>query len=154
MKNLILLALSLLLPLGAAQAQHMGPDPVVPGSKGDLPEMPVLEKAGEGHFGGLKLQYTTLSPFQGSNWSYEVELGFPTPESLGGTNYTLERYYSVEGWASVFSEPLTGGGCVVGGNGARYRLVLHGGEKDGWVSTRCRCLIFSLPVRKSTARRP
>ena len=85
-----LLLFAWLLTASAVQAQHMQPDPVEPASKGVLPEMPVVDQAAEGRFGGLRLDYTTLQPFQGANWDYEAELSFPLPTSLGGDSYTLQ----------------------------------------------------------------
>ena len=105
MKNLLIVIVAFLLPIGVVQAQHMQPDPVIPGSKGPLPEMPTLEKAEDGHFGGLHLSHTTLSSFQGLNWSYDVEFSFPSPKTFGGDSYTLQM--NRDGAWETYSESIT-----------------------------------------------
>ena len=149
MKNLFTFIIALLLPVCAAQAaQHMD---VVPASKGPLPEMPVIEQAEEGHFGGLHLEYTKLEAFQITNWSYEVYLQFPTPQSLGGNNYTLQSRRSGGTWETIKDNDgtpvaLTGGGTFVHFYGDTFRLVLHGGDKDGWVSNEVTCRTPAIPT--------
>ena len=110
--------------------------------------MPVLAGAEEGHFGGLKLEYTTLSPFQGVNWSYEAELSFPTPASLGGESYTLQVKESDKWNAYNEGNTITGSSYIVYSLGRTYRLVLHGGEKDGWVSNEVYVPFFNIPSQK------
>lgn len=148
MKNLFISIMALLLPIGVVQAQHMQPDPVIPGSKGPLPEMPTLEKAEDGHFGGLHLSHTTLSSFQGKNWSYNVELSFPSPQTFGGESYTLQ--VNRDGTWETYSEEniITGSGFVAYLTGASYRLILHGGDKDGWVSNEVYAPIITIPSQK------
>jgi len=136
-KNGLLLAL--LLTVVGAQAQHVGPDPVTPASKGTLPEMPALEKPADGRFGGLQLVYTTLSPFQSTNWAYEVYLEFPTPKSLGGDSYTLQlKRYGENSWETV-ADNITGNDIQTHFYAYTFRLVLHGGDKDGWLSNEVTC---------------
>ena len=148
MKKLFTLIIALLLPIGVAQAQRMQPDPVTPGSKGQLPEMPVLEQAQDGHFAGLHLLHTTLSPFQGKSWSYEAEFSFPSPQTFGGNYYTMERNEG-GGWES-YNEGATfnGSAYIVYGMGRNYRLRLHGGDKDGWVSNEVKVPVITIPSQK------
>ena len=148
MKNLFTVIIALLLPIGAAQAQRMQPDPVTPGSKGQLPEMPVLEKAQDGHFAGLQLSHTTLSPFQGQNWSYDVEFSFPTAKSLGGDYYTMQ--WNRGGTWGPYNEGnhFDGPSYIAYSTGLSYRLVLHGGDKDGWVSNEVAVPAITIPSQK------
>lgn len=148
-----LLLIALLLPIGTMQAQHMQSDPVEPASKGPLPELPVLAEPEEGHFGGLKLDYTTLSPFQGKNWSYEAELSFPTPASLGGESYTLQVKRSYNDWETYNeSNTITGSGQIVYSMGCTYRLRLNGGDKDGWLSNEAYVPYHSIPSQKKNTQ--
>ncbi len=146
MKNLLIVIVAFLLPIGVVQAQHMQPDPVIPGSKGPLPEMPTLEKAEDGHFGGLHLSHTTLSSFQGLNWSYDVEFSFPSPKTFGGDSYTLQM--NRDGAWETYSESITGYSCIASVTGRTYRLVLHGGDKDGWVSNEVTVPVITIPSQK------
>lgn len=148
MKNLFTVIIALLLPIGVVQAQHMQPDPVTPASKGQLPEMPVIEKAQDGHFAGLQLLHTTLSPFQGVNWDYEAELSFPSPQSLGGENYSLQINRGVAWEAYNEGNTFTGSAYIVYSMGCSYRLKLHGGEKDGWVSNEVAVPPITIPSQK------
>ena len=141
------LFLALLLSVCVAKAQRMGPDPIEPASKGKLPEMPAIEEAPEGQFGGLCLLYTTLAPFQGANWDYEAELSFPSPQSLGGNSYSLQVQKS-SGWETYNENAITGTGCIVSLVGLPYRLKLHGGEKDGWVSNVVKIPAITIPSQK------
>ena len=146
MKNLLIVIVAFLLPIGVVQAQHTQPDPVIPGSKGPLPEMPTLEKAEDGHFGGLHLSHTTLSSFQGLNWSYDVEFSFPSPQTFGGDSYTLQM--NRDGAWETYSESITGYSCIASVTGRTYRLVLHGGDKDGWVSNEVTVPVITIPSQK------
>ena len=141
------LFLALLLSICVAKAQYVGPDPITPASKGTLPEMPTIEEAPEGHFGGLCLLYTTLAPFQGANWDYEAELSFPSPQSLGGNSYSLQVQKS-SGWETYNESAITGTGYIVSLVGLPYRLKLHGGEKDGWVSNVVKIPAITIPSQK------
>ena len=141
------LFLALLLSVCVAKAQYVGPDPITPASKGTLPEMPVIEEAPEGQFGGLCLLYTTLAPFQGANWDYEAELSFPSPQSLGGNSYSLQVQKS-SGWETYNESAITGTGYIVSLVGLPYRLKLHGGEKDGWVSNVVKIPAITIPSQK------
>ena len=145
-KNLFVL-IALLLPVCAAQAaQHMD---VVPASKGPLPEMPVIEQAEPGHFGGLHLLRTKLETFQSQSWSYEVELQFPTPQTLGGEYYTLQNKRGSD-WETITDNgsPVhyTGGSAFAHFFNYSFRLVLHGGDKDGWVSNEVTCHTPAIPT--------
>ena len=149
-KNLFIL-IALLLPFGAVQAQHSQADDVIPASKGALPEMPVIEQAEEGHFGGLHLQYIKLQTFQGNNWEYEVYLEFPTPQSLGGEYYTIQKKKSDGAWETVNGDDSNpyhaiGVGVFTPFYGYIFRLVLHGGDKDGWVSNEVTCRKPTIPT--------
>ena len=148
MKHLFTLVLTFLLSMGIAQAQRMQPDPVTPASKGPLPEMPALEEAEEGHFAGLQLLHTTLSPFQGKNWDYEAEFSFPLPQTFGGDSYTLQINRG-GGW-EAYNEGNTfvGSGYIVYILGCSYRLKLHGGDKDGWVSNEVAVPSITIPSQK------
>lgn len=148
MRKLFTFVIALLLPIGVALAQHTQPDPVTPGSKGQLPEMPNLEKAKDGHFAGLCLLHTTLSPFQGVNWDYEAEFSFPTPQTFGGDHYTMERNEGGSWEPYNEGNTFSGSGYIVYGMGRTYRLKLHGGEKDGWVSNEVTVPVITIPSQK------
>lgn len=148
-----LLLFAWLLTASAVQAQRMQSDPVEPASKGVLPEMPVLKQADEGHFGGLRLNYTTLLPFQGANWDYEAELSFPLPTSLGGNSYTLQIKRSGNSWETYNGDnTITGASYIVYSLSCSYRLVLHGGDKDGWVSNEVNVPYISIPSQKKSTQ--
>ncbi len=148
-----LLLFAWLLTASAVQAQHMQPDPVEPASKGVLPEMPVVDQAAEGRFGGLRLDYTTLQPFQGANWDYEAELSFPLPTSLGGDSYTLQIKRYGDSWETYNDEnTITGASYLVYSLNSSYRLVLHGGDKDGWISNEVDVPYISIPSQKKSTQ--
>ena len=113
--------------------------------------MPVVEQAEEGHFGGLHLKYIKLQSFQGVNWEYEVYLEFPTPQSLGGEYYTIEKSRYDGDWETITNDGTpfhaTGGGAFTPFyHGYVFRLMLHGGDKDGWVSNEVTCNKPSIPT--------
>jgi len=159
MKNLFTLIIALLLPL-AMQAQPSQADPVAPASKGALPEMPLIEQAKEGRFSGLSLSHINLSPFQGVNWWYDSYLNFPAPETLGGEKYLLQKKVGIEDWYTMQSNgeniELTGSSYIIYGTGFSCRLVLKGGDKDGWISNEVAIPYISIPsqIKSYTSRIP
>ena len=151
MKNLFTFIIALLLPI-AAQAQHSQAEDVIPASKGPLPEMPALEQAEEGHFGGLMLTYVSLSPWLGTGWTYDAQLSFNSPQTYGGEYYTIQTRLYGESWYTQqdggSDAHLTGTGYILPGTGYTCRLVLHGGEKDGWVSNEVDIPAITIPSFK------
>ena len=144
-----LLTIVMMLIANVMYAQHEAIE-VVPGSDGELPVTNISKTptASEGTFSGLWMQslyYHHHSSFVvNGNWmnldAYEAELYFPNPDSefLGGSYYTLEANTG-GAWSTILSDSggeaqYSSGATVEITENTKFRLVLHGGPKDGWVS--------------------
>ena len=142
--------------VGTAMAQPRGAEPVVPGSKGNLPALnSSIPQAEEGRFGALGITEinTTISLFSGDVYSRPyAELSYLDPKQFGGEYYTLEHRESKIGtWETVenYENIMVADDTWYDGvhhaytisvyfdkewGDTDYRLVLHGGDKDGWIS--------------------
>jgi hypothetical protein len=120
------------------------PTPVTnPGSKGNLPSVNEIAPARENEFVGLEL-YTVGYDSWIINGYYKIvaNLSFPMAEELGGEYYTIQyRNGSSDEWTYFMDgdNPEKYGERIVGispGLYGRtdYRLIMHGGPLDGYVS--------------------
>ena len=137
----IYFSLSLLFAAMTAVAQPV-PLSVEPGSKGQLPVVPTLLALTEGHFEGLELDYAALNSW-GNGWS--AHLKFHEPERFGGLYYTLQERRGAGEWTD-YKETVNGklitkefGKGTLGAEipityDTTYRLVMHGGDMDDYVS--------------------
>jgi len=117
------------------------PVDVEPGSKGALPAVPAIDKTvPQNQFNGLSLSQVFMSSviFNGS-FSFETWLSFPIASELGGEYYTLE-YDEGEGWKSYSNSDgivhftYDNATIFIYYSSVSYRLRMHGGDMDGWVS--------------------
>jgi len=150
MKHLFTTLFALLLSV-TVQAQHSQAEDVVPASSGTLP-VATIPEAEEGIISCLYLSRTGLASFQGNSWDYEIEFSFPYPGSLGAEYYTLEEKRSSGNWEAKKNNDgtiahITDNLYYVYCNGGTYRLVLHGGDKDGWVSNEIEVPVISIPTQ-------
>lgn len=139
-----LLFLTLLLCTGPMKAQNgRMPAEVTPGSKGALPEIAPLAPAREGEVPILDLFHVGYTSDAWSGAVYlAANLSFPMVSEVGCDYYTLQyRKHGATGWATRMSgdepylyEDRTVGAVLDISVETDYRLVLHGGEKDGYVS--------------------
>ena len=152
-RKITIFVTALLCISGSLYAQH-SPQPVTPGSMGEIPEFQEPSKGQDGVFPGLRLDYTTcyVSPF--SYIRPEVNLKFPTPDTFGGESYVLQCYE--DGKWTAFGDSdnpyiATGDNFSIYIYGpATFRLLLSGGAKDGWVSNSVSVSPFTVPTRLSS----
>ncbi|MBO6190029.1 MAG: hypothetical protein J6N92_04370 [Alloprevotella sp.] len=140
MKKMLLTMAALALWALNLGAQPM-PIDVEPGSKGALPEIAsVTGELPEGQFAGLSVQQTTVGSTYFGGYSYEIWLNFPQPSELGGEYYTLEYYPSTDGgWSTWLNGDnsvahFTYDNAVCSNSHQQYRLRMHGGPMDGYIS--------------------
>lgn len=120
---------------------------VEPGSKGPLPEVtPVPGFAEEGRFGALFMTNTLSSDYNSfSRGHYLINLIWWSPLEFGGDYYTLEYRFGTNGeWMTqkdnegkiVEYDNTSYGTSYDTGSKAlvQFRLVMHGGDLDGYVS--------------------
>lgn len=122
-------------------AQHSLELSVVPGSKGPLPDVPVLPPLEGKHIAGL-----TLSQVSFHQWSwydaYEADLYFPSFTAEEAEYCTLQtRTNSSNVWETVTntdgSVPRYSSAAMVSpiiSVDTYYRIMLHNGTKDGYTS--------------------
>lgn len=141
----LMFTLSVLLCALCMNAQN-GHTPVAvenPGSKGPLPQLPVVTPLEEGRFFGLSLTEVGYSSiiFNG-HYSVEATLSWPKVEAYEADYYTLQ--YSNHGennWTDYgdsdgayhYKENTVGASPRIYAP-TDYRLILHGGKKDGYIS--------------------
>jgi len=110
------------------------PVDVEPGVKGPLPTVASIDKTVPANqFVGLELNRVTYS-----SGYYETWLNFPIAADLGGEYYTLEyaesdtweTYSNYEGVVNFTYDNAT---IPIAGT-TKYRLRMHGGDKNGFVS--------------------
>ena len=136
-----LLSFTLLLATMTAAAQPV-PLSVEPGSKGLLPTVPTLPPLADGRFTGLQLDYAAADSW-GRGWS--AHLMFHEPEFFGGLYYTLQERRGAGEWtdymeyvngtliAKEYGKGMLGAEVPISYN-TTYRLVMHGGDMDGFIS--------------------
>lgn len=145
-----LLSFLLMLTVSAVMAQHEAME-ILPAQDGELPVTTVSKTptAADGTFNGLYLQKLAYHHYSGwvvnGNWisndCYEAELVFPNlpNEYLGGGDYFTVECRGTGEWTTIKDDNgddrhFTGGHTHVLETDMQFRLVLHGGTKDGWVS--------------------
>lgn len=146
MKKLFTLIATVLLTMSAS-AQAPGAIPVEPGSKGQLPEVkPVPGFTEENRFGALFVSSTLGSDLWASDRGhYKVGLQWWSPSDFGGEYYTLQYRYGSSGeWttekdtdgnAKRYDENSLGTGFEgIRGYTVQFRLLMHGGPCDGYLS--------------------
>ncbi len=123
---------------------------VEPGVDGPLPSIPTMSEPAAGTFGGLFLQSVGYRHNSGwiinGNWAnmdaYEAYIYFVSPTELGGEYHTLQYRTNGGAWQNslnsdgevkLITSDISFLSPVITSD-IDYRLVLHGGEKDGWVS--------------------
>lgn len=131
------LLLLMSLPAGITAQNPHAPVPVEPGVKGTLPAVPELSQLESGRFTALWLDYVAYDNTLGST----AYLHFYSPEDRGGEYYTLQMTaHGSDSWQTVKSS--TGDNRQFTGLSAwvnisyttDFRLVMHGGEMDGYIS--------------------
>lgn len=134
-------SLTLLLCAMAMNAQQPREMSVVPGSKGPLPELPVLSPLEGNHIAGL-----TLTKICFHQWSlydaYEADLYFPSFSAEEAEYCTLQkRLKSTGAWETVvnsdgsayrYSSAAAVSPMIT--EDTDFRIVLHNGTKDGFTS--------------------
>ena len=137
LRKALLLSVMTVFAIGTVMAQH-GHEAmeVTPGSKGALPtDLPVIAQAEKGRFGGLQLDRQTISGvIINGYYTYEAWLKFPTPDTYGAEYYTLEYNSSELGWTPYYEDTKFEGDNATPSTSNTYRLVIHGGPMDGYIS--------------------
>ena len=118
------------------QGQGQGAKDIEPGSKGALPEVAAPAQLGEKQFKGLSLSDVDRQSDGMGGYYNGAELMWPAPEDFGSEWMELQaQTRGSNEWEKVdFYDKLTTGTVVVINTDTRYRLVLVGGEMDGYVS--------------------
>ena len=144
-KTLLSFALMLTAMTAAAQPTPLA---VEPGSKGQLPTVATPPDFTEpNRFAALFCPSTLGSDLWYSDrGKYQLTLQWAEPERFGGESYTLEYRYGTEGeWLTqigddnkviYFDKESLGCGFKIHHLGAKvsFRLKMHGGSKDGYLS--------------------
>lgn len=145
MKKKLTLFIAALVSTLAMSAQN-GRTPkevTAPGCKGPLPELPSLAPAREGEIPILELAHVGYETnYFGGGVYIAANLSFPMVSKIGCEYYTVQhRKHGTSGWNTMMSgdTPIQYGDGTVGATlsiseSTDYRLMLHGGEKDGYVS--------------------
>ena len=130
----LLLSLLTIIAISPAMAQNRTPKEVDPASNGVLPtEFPTLAQAEPGRFGGLELDRLTY--YTGWSNRHEAWLKFPYATSYGGEYYTLQyRESTEEAWQNSEGTFEYDNATPTMYTSTYYRIVLHGGPMDGYVS--------------------
>ena len=146
----IWLSVVMTLAVCTASAQHgMTPFEVEPGTKGALPETPTVAPAQEGQIKCLELYCVGVSYIINGYHYVKADLKWPSSwsmdglEGLGATSCTLQyRQHGTTNWEKYedYNARSESGGLITGAGPSLeypltdYRIVLHGGQYDGWVS--------------------
>ena len=149
-KKQIWLSLVMALAVCTAFAQHgMGAFDVEPGTKGALPKTPTVAPAQEGQIKCLELYCVGVSYTINGYHYVKADLRWPSSwsmdglESLEATSCTVQyRQHGTTDWIKYedFKARTDDGGLITGCSPSLdysltdFRLVLHGGKYDGWVS--------------------
>ena len=146
----IWLSVVMALTVCMASAQHgMTPFEVEPGTKGALPETPTVAPAQDGQIKCLELYCVGVSYSINGYHYVKADLRWPSSwsmdglEGLGATSCTLQyRQNGTTNWEKYedYNARSENGGLITGAGPSLeypltdYRIVLHGGQYDGWVS--------------------
>ena len=143
-KKLTLLIAALLGALSvSAQNGRLPAEVTEPGCKGLLPELPALAPAREGELPILELTHVGYDTYYFGGGVYiAANLSFPMVAEVGCDYYTIQyRAHGNGAWATMMDgeNPTTYSDRTVGTSpsitvSTDFRLCLHGGEKDGYVS--------------------
>ena len=111
----------------------------VPGSGGTIPSFtPSIGAVNT--FGGLSIQRNHRWPSYNSTTGHpEVDMHFPTPESLGGTGYVLQHFDSASSTWKTYEDVQTSSATsdnfsVAFFTTTTFRLLMMGGPLDGYTS--------------------
>ncbi len=119
------------------------PEEVIPGSKGQLPEVQAVAPAREGEIAILDLSDVGYDPYIINGYvDIRANLSWPMVSEVGCEYYTIQYRNHGQGQWTTYSEndsPRQFGDRTVGMpmhiyGQTDYRLVLHGGAYDGYVS--------------------
>ena len=145
-----------LIVMAASIAIYAQPTPleVEPGSKGELPSLPVnaYTPLQEGHFAGLQLE-EVCNAVSSIDTRVMANLEIPLPENFGGQYFTLQqRGKGSEEWKTVMNydeteavryDENTPQARIAISRNTEFRLVIHGGDKEGYVSN---TVLAEMPV--------
>lgn len=122
----------------------------VPGTGGTIPEF-TPSVAEPNTFGGLYVDRNHRWLSWGTSTYPEVDMYFPSPQSLGGTGYILQ-YYDAETstWkqheSSETSSPASDNFSLAYWSQTRFRLLTVGGPLDGYTSNEIEVIPSSIPT--------
>lgn len=143
-KKLTLLIVALFGVLSvSAQNGRLPAEVTEPGCKGALPTLPDLAPAREGELPILELGHVGYDTYYFGGGVYiAANLSFPMVSEVGCDYYTVQyRGHGNGAWATMMDgeNPTTYSDRTVGTSpsitvSTDFRLCLHGGEKDGYVS--------------------
>jgi hypothetical protein len=140
-----------LFAISTAMAQHHAMWDIIPASKGSLPVPQEIPGPAEGRFPGLTLEKVDYSHHTGAivngYWmnldAYEPYMPVFYPETFGGDYYTLQYRTKSSGVWKTYTDdngnPVQYSGrisalCPEISEDTDYRLKLHGGPMDGYLS--------------------
>jgi len=142
-KKLTLFIVALLGLLSASAQNGRTPAEVVPGCKGALPELPTLTPAREGELPILELTHVGYDTYYFGGGVYiAANLSFPMVAEVGCEYYTVQyRPHGAGSWNTLkdgddpthYDDRTIGAPLRITAS-TDFRLALHGGEKDGYVS--------------------
>lgn len=127
----------------SAQNGRLPAEVTDPGCKGALPALPDIAPAREGELPILELTHVGYDVTYFGGYVYNAaNLSFPMVSQVGCDYYTIEcRGHGNGAWATIMDgeDPQTYSDRTIGTSpgvtvSTDFRLVLHGGEKDGYVS--------------------
>lgn len=127
-----------------AVAAQQTPLKVEPGTKGSLPEVQAPAPLEAGHFAGLELSYTGYDSWVvNGHYNLIATISFPLIETYGGEYYTAQyRAHGTDKWETISDDgtPVKYKDRTVGIPSPFYyatvdfRIIIHGGPMDGYVS--------------------
>ena len=140
-----------LFAISTAMAQHHAMWEIIPASKGSLPVPQEIPDPAEGRFPGLTLEEVDYNHHTGAivngYWmnldAYEPYMPVFYPETFGGDYYTLQYRTKSSGVWKTYTDdngnPVQYSGrisalCPEISEDTDYRLKLHGGPMDGYLS--------------------
>ena len=150
-QKVILSSLMILFSITTAMAQHGDMWEIIPASRGSLPAPQEIPEPAEGRFPGLILEEVKYSHNSGfivnGNWmnldAYEPYMPVSYPEDFGGEYYTLQYRTKSSGVWKTYTDDESNAVKYSGRVSALcpeitedtdYRIMLHGGPMDGYLS--------------------